>query len=305
MTKTLQLLKRSRWLATWLQGRRRKRQGKLLRAPVLRAAFPDLLRWDWSLPNPFKWNVWMSLDNGASWMLVEDYWMYGDARQFAPDGGSELYYIVGIDQTGKEITQHSNIIRPDDALMPAPVLRAAYPSLLQWDWTLTNPFKWNVWMSLDNGANYMLVEDYWAYGSARQFAPDGGSEFYYIVGVNQAGQEITEHSNAVRPDDAPAPVAAPVIDESSYGWNGGDPSYADIEIGFSFNHGSYPTASLEVWVSRDGGAFVLLATVDSFNSYFLYDHATENEASFDFKLRYVNGSVVGPFSNVMHVNVQV
>ena len=102
-----------------------------------------------------------------------------------------------------------------------------------------------------------------------------------------------------------APVAAPVIDESSYGWNGGDPAYADIEIGFSFNHGSYPPASLEVWVSRDGGEFVMVAAVDSFNSYFLYDHATENEASFDFKLRYVNGSVVGPFSNVYVVDVQV
>ncbi len=218
MTKPLQLLNRSRWLATWLQDRRRRRANALLPAPVLRPAYPSLLQWDWDLANPYKWNVWMSLDNGASWMLVEDYWAYGAARQFAPDGGSELYYIVGIDQTGKEITRHSNVVRPDDA---------------------------------------------------------------------------------------PAPVAAPVIDESSYGWNGGDPAYADIEIGFSFNHGSYPTASLEVWVSRDGGEFVMIAAVDSFNSYFLYDHATENEASFDFKLRYVNGSVVGPFSNVMHVNVQV
>ena len=60
----------------------------------------------------------MSMDSGTSWMLVEDYWMYGDSRLFAPDGGGELYYIVGIDEAGNEITEHSNIIRPDDAPLP-------------------------------------------------------------------------------------------------------------------------------------------------------------------------------------------
>ena len=85
---------------------------------MLRAAFPDLLQWDWLLPNPYKWNVWMSMDGGNTYILIEDYWGYGDARQFAPDGGGELYYIVGIDDTGREITKHSNIVRPDDAPSP-------------------------------------------------------------------------------------------------------------------------------------------------------------------------------------------
>ena len=123
---TLPTLNRRGFLALWAQDRRRKRvRGALptlLPAPVLRAAYPDLLRWDWSLANPFKWNVWMSMDGGNSYILIEDYWMYGDARQFAPDGGGELYYIVGIDETGREITQHSNIIRPDDAPVPPNLL---------------------------------------------------------------------------------------------------------------------------------------------------------------------------------------
>ena len=92
----------------------------MLTAPVLRAAYPDLLRWDWDLPNPHKWNVWTSLNGGASWFLTEDYWMYGDARQFAPDGGSEFYFIVGVDAAGVEITERSNWIRPDDAVPPVP-----------------------------------------------------------------------------------------------------------------------------------------------------------------------------------------
>jgi hypothetical protein len=105
---------------TWLAEHRRKE--RLLPAPVLRAAYPDKLAWDWKLLNPYKWIVWMSLDGGASYILIEDYWMYGDARQFAPDGGGELYYIVGVDTDGKEITRHSNVIRPDDAPPPSLLL---------------------------------------------------------------------------------------------------------------------------------------------------------------------------------------
>ena len=121
---TLPKIDRRGFLALWAQDRRRKRvRGALptlLPAPVLHAAYPDLLQWDWNLPNPFKWNVWMSLDGGVSWMLIEDYWMYGDARQFAPDGGSEFYFIVGVDAAGVEITERSNWIRPDDAVPPVP-----------------------------------------------------------------------------------------------------------------------------------------------------------------------------------------
>ena len=60
------------WLTLQAQKHRRARQHRLLPAPVLRAAYPDLLRWDWDLANPFKWNVWTSLNGGASWFLTED-----------------------------------------------------------------------------------------------------------------------------------------------------------------------------------------------------------------------------------------
>ena len=119
---TLLKINRRLWLALQAQKHRRARvlaaRATLLPAPVLRAAYPDLLRWDWELPNPFKWNVWMSLDGGVSWILIEDYWMYGDARQFAPDGGSELHFIVGVDVDGNEVTYRSNSVRPDDGVLP-------------------------------------------------------------------------------------------------------------------------------------------------------------------------------------------
>jgi hypothetical protein len=160
-------INRRGWLALWLQKRRRSRvRGALptlLPAPVLRAVYPDLLQWDWDLSNPYKWNVWMSLNGGTSWMLIEDYWMYGDARQFAPDGGSELYYIVGIDASGNEITKHSNAVRPDDAVPPP-----AAPTLVYVDdsYRGTAPVPASVWHFTQSDSPYDTgpVQD-WVYGA--------------------------------------------------------------------------------------------------------------------------------------------
>ena len=121
---TLPKINRRTWLVLWAQDRRRSRvraaQATLLPAPVLRAAYPDLLQWDWELADPFKWNVYVSPDGGATFSMPEDYWVNGDAREFAPDGGSELHFIVGVDANGREITVRSNPICPDDCSPPTP-----------------------------------------------------------------------------------------------------------------------------------------------------------------------------------------
>lgn len=88
------------------------------------------------------------------------------------------------------------------------MLRAVNPDLLAWDWERTNPFRWQVWLSLDGGATFILPDGYWLPGDGRQFAPDG-EELHLIVGVDAAGREITGRSNAVQPSDAPAPPAIP------------------------------------------------------------------------------------------------
>ncbi len=103
---------------TWLAEQRRKHH--LLPAPVLRAAYPTLLRWDWDLPNPYRWYVYWGNSSSGPWNFVSDYWHYGDSRQFAPDGGSPWHILVGVDTSGNEITQRSNAVRPDDA--PAPLV---------------------------------------------------------------------------------------------------------------------------------------------------------------------------------------
>ena len=122
-------INRRTWIALWAQDRRRSRANGLLPAPMLRAAYPDLLQWDWDWPNPYQWNVYVSLDGGVTFFMPEDYWTDGDAREFAPDGGSEFHFIVGVDANGKEITQRSNSVQPDDGIAP-PVSAALLPGLL-------------------------------------------------------------------------------------------------------------------------------------------------------------------------------
>ncbi len=89
--------------------------------------------------------------------------------------------------------------------MHAPKLSPEYPTMLTWKWHHENPYRWNVYSLLYGGTTEVLVDDYWAWGSARQFGPDGGSAPMFIVGVDQFGTEITGRSNIVRPDDAPDP----------------------------------------------------------------------------------------------------
>ncbi|MEI8292146.1 MAG: hypothetical protein WCH99_21965, partial [Verrucomicrobiota bacterium] len=121
---TLPKINRGSWIALWAQDRRRRRvraaQAPLLPAPVLRPAYPDLLQWDWDCPNPYQWNVYVSLDGGVTFFMPEGYWVSGEGREFAPDGGSELYFIFGVDADGRVITQHSNPVCPDDASPPPP-----------------------------------------------------------------------------------------------------------------------------------------------------------------------------------------
>ena len=103
------------WLATWLQGRRRARQNVLLPAPVLVPALSSLATWEWPYANPARWDAYNSLDGGLTFQFDDS--AAGDARQYAPDGGQHLMFIVGVDASGKEITERSNAVRPDDAII--------------------------------------------------------------------------------------------------------------------------------------------------------------------------------------------
>lgn len=165
--------------------------------------------WVWDFADPFRWLVYTSFNNGVTWTLLEDYWTAGNGRLFAPDGGQHLILIVGVDDEGVEVTERSNAVRPDDGKMAAPVLVATWPSMGTWSWADEDPYRWNVYTSMDDGLTWTLIEDYWVAGTARDFSPDSGDHLIFIVGVDMVGHEITEHSNAVRPDDAHTPAPNP------------------------------------------------------------------------------------------------
>lgn len=99
--------------------------------PELIAQYPSLAVWQWNYANPVRWNAYNSLDGGGTYQF--DDFVNGDARQYAPDGGQHLMFIVGVDGIGTEITGRSNAVRPDDAIAP-PVITAG-----GFEWDATEP----------------------------------------------------------------------------------------------------------------------------------------------------------------------
>ena len=82
------------------------------------------------------------------------------------------------------------------------------------------------------------------------------------------------------------------------------PGWADISVYWTFVHGTFPLASIELWQSLNGGGYTLLVTGPSNGAGYYYALACDiNGGTFDFKTRYKNGATLGPFSNVLRVDV--
>jgi len=80
--------------------------------------------------------------------------------------------------------------------------------------------------------------------------------------------------------------------------------WADITLSWTFVHGTFPVATIELWKSLNGGAYVLLVAGGSTATAYYYALACDiNGGTFDFKARYKNGATLGPFSNVLRVDV--
>ncbi|MEI8288897.1 MAG: LamG domain-containing protein [Verrucomicrobiota bacterium] len=146
-------------------------------------------------PDGVSWGDFTSTFAGSNTSLMVDTMVF------------EYVRIRGFDAEGNAVTDFSNAVF---VLQPPPVLGAELEtSILNWTWgdnETTDPFRWNVWMSLDGGLSFFLAEDYWATGSARSFSPDGGSETYFVVGVDEDGNEVTLRSNRICPDEVPPPL---------------------------------------------------------------------------------------------------
>jgi hypothetical protein len=106
------------------------------------------------------------------------------------------------------------------------------------------------------------------------------------------------------PPPAPTPNA-PVITGVRFEWGTSEPEYADVWVDWTFDHGTLPLASIEVFVSVDGGDFGLVATVPSNFTGFHQSTATLGEAQLTYQVRYRDGTTFGPWSNAYLVDVQV
>ena len=105
------------------------------------------------------------------------------------------------------------------------------------------------------------------------------------------------------PPAVPSEPSAPTITTISDAlWDVTTPNWADLQVNFTFAHNGFPVALIEMWLSLNSGAYVLLGTVASTATNYYHANACDlNGGDFNFKARYKNGATLGPFSNVKHV----
>jgi hypothetical protein len=105
----------------------------------------------------------------------------------------------------------------------------------------------------------------------------------------------------VAPSGPDAPTITSVSDAI---WDATTPNWADLQVNFTFVHGASPVALIEMWLSLNSGAYVLLGTVASTATNYYHANACDlNGGDFNFKARYKNGGTLGPYSNVAHVYI--
>jgi hypothetical protein len=93
-------------------------------------------------------------------------------------------------------------------------------------------------------------------------------------------------------------IPAPVITDAEWDFGGTEAGWYDTVLSFSFVAGDLPVATFEVWAAWDGGDFSLLATIPSTATQFRDRAVTQgDDMARSYKLRYVDGYKIGPFSD--------
>ena len=116
---------------------------------------------------------------------------------------------------------------------------------------------------------------------------------------------LQDRRRARVPAAVPSGPNAPTITTISDAlWDVTTPNWADLQVNFTFVHGGSPVALIEMWLSLNSGAYVLLGTVASTATNYYHANACDlNGGDFNFKARYKNGATLGPYSNVAHVYI--
>jgi len=99
---------------------------------------------------------------------------------------------------------------------------------------------------------------------------------------------------------------APLLNDITYTWDTTTPGYADVRFSVTFSHSAeFPAALIELWVGEFTGPYVLAGTMGSDDQWFTHVNAAAGEKDLNYKGRYVNGPVVGPFSDVLTVSLSL
>ena len=105
---------------------------------------------------------------------------------------------------------------------------------------------------------------------------------------------------------APTPPV-PVIFAANPSWEGSEPGMYDVTIEWTIDHGSFPVASVEVFVRVNGGEEQSLGTTPSSDLGFNHARATPGDETLYYRVRYVfedfGGPVIGAFSQVFEIYV--
>jgi hypothetical protein len=100
-------------------------------------------------------------------------------------------------------------------------------------------------------------------------------------------------------------IRAPVIVSGGAEWNRSWDGWADVILYFDFDGGYLPAATLEIWWMREWQDvdFGLLTAVPSSDRVFHHVNVTSVSGCADYKMRYRNGSVLGPFCESYMVDI--
>ena len=101
----------------------------------------------------------------------------------------------------------------------------------------------------------------------------------------------------------PAP-AAPVITDGWVEWDATQVGWADVWLMYTFQHGAFPQANLEMWMAKASGGWVytlLMTFLSTEIDTFMHASATNTSETFRYKMRYRDDTLFGPFSDVREV----
>ena len=105
-----------------------------------------------------------------------------------------------------------------------------------------------------------------------------------------------------RNQTAPVPPVppVPVITDATMQWDATEMALADVQLTLQIDYGSFPVASVEVFVRHDEGSPASLGTVPSSDLGFYHPRASSGGETLYYKVRYVfedyGGPVIGAFS---------